>query len=97
MKKVLVTGADGFIGSHLVDLLINSGINVRAFCFYNSNSSYGWLDNLSKEKRERVEFFLGDVRDQLSVKTAMKGCDEVYHLASLIGIPYSYVAPSSYI
>ena len=97
MKKVLITGADGFIGSHLVEHLINSGINVRAFCFYNSNSSYGWLDNLSKETRDSIEFFLGDVRDPLSVKTAMEGCDEVYHLAALIGIPYSYIAPSSYV
>ena len=96
-KKVLVTGADGFIGSHLVELLIDSGIDVRAFCFYNSNSSWGWLENLPREKRENIDVFLGDIRDPLCVKTALKGCSEVFHLAALIGIPYSYVAPSSYI
>ena len=95
--KVLVTGADGFIGSHLVELLIDHGYEVKAFCFYNSSGSWGWLDRLSTEKRSNLEVFLGDIRDQLTVREAMKGCEMVFHLAALIAIPYSYVAPSSYI
>ena len=96
-KKVLVTGADGFIGSHLVELLLKRGINVKAFCFYNSNSSWGWLDKLDNHIKKDLEVVLGDIRDFQLVKNAMKDCTEVYHLASLIAIPYSYVAPSSYV
>lgn len=96
-KKVLVTGADGFIGSHMVELLLQRGINVKAFCFYNSNSSWGWLDKLDNHIKKDLEVVLGDIRDFQLVKNAMKDCTEVYHLASLIAIPYSYIAPSSYI
>ena len=95
--KVLVTGADGFIGSHLVELLNTQGYSVRAFCVYNSNGSHGWLDTLSGNIDNQVEVILGDIRDPLSVYQAMKGCDIVFHLAALIAIPYSYLAPSSYI
>lgn len=95
--KVLVTGADGFIGSHLVEELLEANYDVKAFCFYNSNSSYGWLDTLSKQKKDSIEFILGDIRDPFCVEQAMKSCDMVFHLAALIAIPYSYLAPSSYI
>ena len=94
---VLVTGADGFIGSHLVEALLASGYRVRAFCLYNSNGSWGWLDTLEEAVKNEVEVVLGDIRDPLSVREAMKGCDQVYHLAALIAIPYSYLAPASYI
>lgn len=97
MKRVLVTGADGFIGSHLTEALINSGHQVRAFCFYNSNGSWGWLDTLSEETKTRLEVVLGDIRDPICVRQAMRDCEQVFHLAALIAIPYSYVAPSSYI
>ena len=97
MRKVLVTGADGFIGSHLVEYLVDLGYNVRAFCIYNSLGSYGWLSTVPSEKLSSVEFYLGDVRDPQSVQTACQGCDYVFHLAALIAIPYSYSAPSSYI
>ena len=97
MEKVLVTGADGFIGSHLVELLVNQGKNVKAFCIYNSNNSWGWLDTLDLDVRNNIEVVLGDIRDPLCVKDAMKGCDTIFHLAALIGIPYSYVSPSSYV
>ena len=97
MKKVLVTGADGFIGSHLVELLVKKGYLVKAFCLYNSNGNWGWLDNLDKEIISNVEVILGDIRDSWSVRDAMIGCDQVFHLAALISIPYSYVAPESYI
>lgn len=96
-KKVLVTGADGFIGSHLVEELLNQGYQVKAFCLYNSFNSWGWLDSLSKEKLDQIEVFTGDVRDPNGVRTAMKGCDIVYHLAALIAIPYSYHSPDSYV
>ena len=96
-KKVLVTGADGFIGSHLIEILLEKGVDVKAFCFYNSNSSWGWLDTLPKDKRKDIEVVLGDIRDPGCVSNAVKGCDIVYHLAALIGIPYSYIAPSSYV
>ena len=95
--KVLVTGADGFIGSHLVELLIEKGYEVKAFCFYNSSGSWGWLDRISTEKRSSLEVILGDIRDHLTVIEAMKGCEIVFHLAALIAIPYSYIAPNSYI
>ncbi len=97
MSKVLVTGSDGFIGSHLVESLVKDGFNVKAFCFYNSNNSWGWLDTINDDVKKNLDVFLGDIRDPYSVKEAMKGCDIVYHLAALIGIPYSYVSPASYI
>lgn len=96
-KKILVTGADGFIGSHLVEFLIKEGLNVKAFCFYNSNGSWGWLDSLSDEIKKNLEVYLGDIRDPQMVKHVMRDCSEVYHLAALIAIPYSYLAPASYI
>ena len=96
-SKVLVTGADGFIGSHLVESLMASGHQVRAFCLYNSNGSWGWLDSLPDSTKCELEVVLGDIRDPLCVREAMRGCDQVFHLAALIAIPYSYVAPSSYV
>jgi NAD dependent epimerase/dehydratase len=95
--KTLVTGADGFIGSHLVEELIEQGNEVKAFCYYNSFNSWGWLDNFPKQLIDQIEVFSGDVRDPNGVRTAMKGCDKVYHLAALIAIPYSYHSPDSYI
>ena len=97
MTTFLVTGADGFIGSHLVESLIAQGNQVRAFCMYNSNGSWGWLDSLPKSLKDGLEVILGDIRDPLCVRDAMRGCDQVFHLAALIAIPYSYVAPASYI
>jgi len=97
MKKILVTGADGFIGSHLVEELLRRGYQVRAFVFYNSFNSWGWLDHAPAELRARLEVFAGDIRDPHGVRQAMKGCDTVLHLAALIAIPYSYHAPDTYI
>jgi NAD dependent epimerase/dehydratase len=96
-KKVLVTGADGFIGSHLVESLINEGAKVKAFVFYNSFNSWGWLDTLETEKLKQIEVFAGDIRDSHCVREAVKGMDAVYHLAALIAIPFSYYAPESYV
>lgn len=96
-KKVLVTGADGFIGSHLVEELIIQGYDVKAFVYYNSFNSWGWLDTFPKELLNKIEVFAGDVRDQNGVRTAMKGCDMVFHLGALIAIPYSYHSPESYV
>lgn len=96
-KKVLVTGADGFIGSHLVEELLIEGADVRAFVFYNSFNSWGWLDSLPKETLEKIEVFSGDIRDPNGVRTAMKDCQIVFHLAALIAIPFSYHSPDSYI
>jgi len=96
-KKVLVTGADGFIGSHLVERLIAERCRVKAFVYYNSFNSWGWLDSLPKETLDRIEVFAGDVRDPNGVETAMQSCDLVFHLAALIGIPFSYHSPDSYV
>ena len=96
-KKILVTGADGFIGSHLSEQLTRIGCDVRAFVFYNSFNSWGWLDHSKPEIKKSLEVFAGDVRDPHGVKRAMKGCDLVFHLAALIAIPYSYHSPDTYI
>jgi len=96
-KKVLITGADGFIGSHLVERLIDEGCKVKAFCYYNSFNSWGWIDSFPKEKLDQIEIFTGDIRDPNGVRTAMKGCEIVFHLAALIAIPYSYHSPDSYV
>lgn len=95
--KCLVTGADGFIGSHLVETLVRKGYSVRAFCQYNSQGSWGWLDTVNKEVKENIDVRLGDVRDPVCVTESTKGCSYIYHLAALIGIPYSYKAPRSYV
>ncbi|PWK26178.1 NAD dependent epimerase/dehydratase [Arcicella aurantiaca] len=96
-KKVLVTGADGFIGSHLVEKLIEEGCQVTAFVYYNSFNSWGWLDSLPKETLQKIEVITGDIRDPHGVKNAMKGIEVVFHLAALIAIPYSYHSPDTYI
>lgn len=95
--RILVTGADGFIGSHLVEALVADGRPVRAFVLYNAFDQRGWLDHLPAGVLEKVEVVPGDVRDAAMVRSAMQGCTQVLHLAALIGIPYSYVAPASYI
>lgn len=95
--KILVTGADGFIGSHLTEALVRQGYEVRAFVLYNSFNSWGWLDNCDDDVRGKFEVFAGDIRDPNGVRTAMKGCDVVLHLAALIAIPYSYHSPDTYV
>ncbi len=97
MKKVLVTGADGFIGSHLTESLLEKGYEVKAFAYYNSFNTWGWLDTLAKEKLDQIEVFTGDIRDPNGVRTALKGTDAVFHLAALIAIPFSYHSPDSYV
>lgn len=97
MKKILVTGADGFIGSHLVEKLVNEGNKVRAFVYYNSFNSWGWLDSFSKEMLSEIDVFTGDIRDPNGVRKAVEGMDEVYHLAALIAIPFSYHSPDTYV
>ena len=97
MKKVLVTGADGFIGSHLTENLLEKGYEVKAFTLYNSFNTWGWLDSLPKEKLDQIEIFCGDVRDPNGVREAMRGVDMVFHLAALIAIPFSYHSPDSYV
>jgi NAD dependent epimerase/dehydratase len=96
-KTVLVTGADGFIGSHLVEALVREGCKVRAFCYYNSRQSWGWLEETPSPILSEVEVVLGDIRDPDSVRSAVRGRDMIFHLAALIGIPYSYQCPESYI
>lgn len=95
--KVLVTGADGFIGSHLTELLLNKGYEVKAFTYYNSFNSWGWLDTLPHDVLKEIEVFSGDIRDPNGVRTAMKGIEQVFHLAALIAIPFSYHSPDSYV
>jgi len=94
---ILVTGADGFIGSHLTEALVRQGYKVRAFVMYNSFNSWGWLDHCSADVKGNFEVFSGDIRDPHGVKEAMKGCDAVLHLAALIAIPYSYHSPDTYV
>ncbi|HEY5557154.1 NAD-dependent 4,6-dehydratase LegB [Acetobacterium sp.] len=97
MTKILITGADGFIGSHLTEELVKSGMKVKAFTHYNSFNTWGWLDTLSKETMKDVEVFPGDIRDPNGVREAMKGVNEVFHLAALIAIPFSYHSPDTYV
>lgn len=96
-KRVLVTGADGFIGSHLVEKLISEECKVKAFVYYNSFNTWGWLDTLDSEKLGKIEVISGDIRDPFCVENAVKNVDIVFHLAALIAIPYSYHAPDSYV
>ncbi len=96
-KKILITGADGFIGSHLTEQLVRDGYDVKAFVLYNSFNSWGWLDESPKEIKTELEVFAGDIRDAHGVKTAMEGCDVVLNLAALIAIPYSYHSPDTYV
>jgi NAD dependent epimerase/dehydratase len=96
-KRVLVTGADGFIGSHLVEQLVTECAGVKAFVYYNSFNSWGWLDTLPRQVLEKMEVCAGDVRDANGLEQAIKGCDVVFHLAALIGIPFSYNCPDSYL
>lgn len=96
-RSVLVTGADGFIGSHLIEALVEAGATIRALVFYNSWNSIGWLSDIPQEARDSIEILAGDIRDNSFVAAAVDGCEIVFHLASLISIPYSYNAPRAYI
>ncbi len=96
-QKVLVTGADGFIGSHLTEYLVRQGYDVKAFVLYNSFNSWGWLDDVPLDIKQSIEVFSGDIRDAYGVKAAMKDCEAVLHLAALIAIPYSYHSPATYV
>lgn len=96
-KKVLVTGADGFIGSHLTELLVKEGYDVKAFVYYNSFNNWGWLDSLEQDIKSQIEIFTGDIRDPNGIRVAMKDVEMVFHLAALIAIPFSYHSPDSYV
>lgn len=96
-KRILVTGGDGFIGSHLTEELVRLGQNVRAFVQYNSFNSWGWLDQVPRDIQDNIEVFAGDIRDPHGVREAMQGCDVVIHLAALVAIPYSYHSPDTYL
>ena len=96
-KKILITGADGFIGSHLTEALVRKGYGVKAFVLYNSFNSWGWLDKCSSDVKGNFEVFAGDIRDPHGVKVAMKDCEATLHLAALIAIPYSYHSPDTYV
>jgi len=95
-KKVVVTGSEGFIGSHLTEKLVELGAKVTAFVLYNSFNTYGWVDTFKKEIKDNIKIFIGDIRDETSVRKALKDKDIIFHLAALIAIPYSYYAPRSY-
>jgi len=95
--SILLTGADGFIGSHVTEALVRAGHRVKAFVFYNSFNSWGWLDQCKADVKGEFEVFTGDIRDPHGVREAMQGCDAVLHLAALIAIPYSYHSPDSYV
>ena len=95
MKKILITGAGGFIGSHLTELCVKNGYKVKAFVHYNSQNRWGWLEQVSC--KNKIEVISGDIRDYDSVYNALKGCNTVFHLAALIGIPYSYISPLAYV
>ena len=97
MSKILVTGAGGFIGSHLTELLVREGFDVRAFVHYNSLGSWGWIDSFPEEEKKNIEVFSGDIRDPNGVRDALRGCDAVFHLAALIAIPFSYHSPDTYV
>ena len=97
IRKILITGADGFIGSHLTEALVRQGYNVRAFVYYNSFNSWGWLDHCAPEVDGQFEIFAGDIRDPHGIRKAMTGCDVVLHLAALIAIPFSYHSPDTYV
>ncbi len=96
-SKILVTGADGFIGSHLIEALVDAGYDVRAFVLYNSSNSWGWLDHVSPRVKKEIEVIAGDIRDPYRTRFAVQGCDTVLHLAALIAIPYSYQSPDAYV
>lgn len=97
MNKLLITGSDGFIGSHLTEELVKKGYEVKAFVYYNSFNNWGWLDTLPKEIMNHIEIFQGDIRDPNGVNEAMRGCNAVFHLAALIAIPFSYHSPDTYV
>ena len=96
MRKVFVTGADGFIGSHLVETLVKKNYKVKALVYYNSFNSFGWLDKINSKIKKKIEIITGDIRDYNIIKNCLKNCDSVINLAALIGIPYSYYSPKSY-
>jgi nucleoside-diphosphate-sugar epimerase len=96
-STILITGADGFIGSHLTEALVRRGYRVRAFVYYNSFNSWGWLDHCEDDVKGQFEVVSGDIRDPHGVKAAMQGCDAVLHLAALIAIPFSYHSPDTYV